>query len=134
MLFLILIPLAAGLVWILLKRLASDKLTGIADKRRASSKVVSRGEFFDGNRHMPVSMALTDAALFYENADMQASLDRKWIEEVEYENELSTGQVVDAGTVLRLRSSSQTFEFVLPQEAIAQWKTLLPAHRMSNAT
>jgi hypothetical protein len=128
--FLILVPLVAVLVWILWKHLASDRLQLFNDRRRASSQLVSRGEFVDGNRHLPVALALTDGAFYYENSDMQASLERQWIEEVEYENELSTGQAVGGGTVMRLRSVSQTFEFVLPHDAVRQWQTFLPPHRL----
>lgn len=131
---LIVVPIAAVVIWMVSRRVATRQMKEITDRRRPSSKVVSDAEFVDGSRHMRVALALTDSALFYENIDMQATLDREWIEEVEYENELSTGQVIGAGTVLRLRSASQTFEFVLPKEAIAQWKTFLPAQRMTHAT
>ena len=129
--FLILVPIVALLGWMVSKRISSARMSAISEKHRADSRIVSRGEFFDGSRHMPVAVSLTDAAIFYENADMEASLDRKWIQEVEYDNELSTGHPVGIGTVLRLRSTSQTFEFVLPQDAVAQWKTFLPAQRMT---
>jgi hypothetical protein len=119
--------------WMLWKRLASDRLQLFNDQRRGSSQLVSRGEFVDGNRHMPVALALTDGAFFYENADMQASLERQWIHEVEYDDELATGGAVGEATVLRLRCFSQTFEFVLPSGSVPQWKSLLPPHRMSEA-
>ena len=128
---LLLIPVVALLLWMLLKRFASDSLQLFSEQRRASSRLVSRGEFVDGNRRLPVALALTDSAFHYENSDMQASVERQWIEEVEYDDELSTGQSIGEGTALRLRCSSQTFEFVLPADSIGQWKTFLPAHRMS---
>jgi hypothetical protein len=119
--------------WMLWNRLASDRLQLFNDQRRASSQLVSRGEFVDGNRHMPVALALTDGVFFYENADMQASLERQWIHEVEYDDELATGGAVGAATVLRLRCFSQTFEFVLPSGTVPEWKSFLPPHRMSEA-
>jgi hypothetical protein len=125
----ILVPLLAVLVWILAKRLASDRLQLFSERRRGSSRLVSRGEFVDGSRHLPVALALTDVEFYYENSDMQAFLERQWIHEVEYENELSTGQSVGDGTVLRLRCFSQTLEFVLPRDVVRQWQTFLPAHR-----
>jgi hypothetical protein len=127
---LVLVPFTVFLGWVLWKHLASDRLQSFSDKRKGTSQLVSRGEFVDGSRHLPVALALTDAAFYYENSDMQASLDREWIQEVEYENELSTGQTVTQGVVLRLRSASQAFEFVLPPDAVRQWKTLLPPHRI----
>jgi hypothetical protein len=124
------LALLAAMLW---KRLASDRLQLFNDQRRGSSQLVSRGEFVDGSRHLPVALALTDASFFYENADMQASLERQWIHEVEYDDELATGGAVGNATVLRLRCFSQTFEFVLPSGSVPQWKLFLPPHRMSAA-
>jgi hypothetical protein len=133
-LFLIAVPLIAFLGWMLWKRLSSDRLQLFNDQRRASSQLVSRGEFVDGSRHLPVALALTEGAFFYENADMQASLERQWIHEIEYDDELATGGAVGDATVLRLRCFSQTFEFVLPAGSVPRWKSFLPPHRMSAAT
>jgi hypothetical protein len=119
----------AFLLFNLFKRLASDRIEAFTASRRDSSRLVSRGELVDGSRHLEVALALTDSAFIYENSDMQASLERKWIQEVEYENELSTGQSVGDGKVLRLRCFSKTFEFVLPRDVVGQWQTVLPAHR-----
>jgi hypothetical protein len=132
-LFIAALAVIVVLGWILMKRFAFDRLQHFADQRKASSRLVTRGEFIDGKRHLPVSLALTDASVFYENADMQASLDLEWIHEVEYENELLTGQAVVHGKVLRLRSSSQVFEFVVPNEAVRDWETMLPPHRQEAA-
>lgn len=119
----------AVLGWNLIKRFASDRIEHFADGRRASSRLVSRGEFIDGGRHVPVSLAITGSAFYYENSDMQASLDLEWIQEVEYEDELVTGQHVGDGNVLRLRCFSQVFEFILPNDVLQQWMVVLPAHR-----
>ena len=118
------------LVWSLSKRFAADRIQRLNDQRRNSCSVVSRGEFVDGSRHIPVALALDERTLFYENSDMQASLDVEWIEEVEYDNELSTGQTVPHGKVLRIRCLSQEFEFVLPAEAIQRWQAVLPPQRL----
>ena len=133
-LLVIVVPVIAVLAWMLWKRFASDRLQIFSDRRRGSSQLVSRGEFVDGSLHLPVALALTDQAFYYENSDMQASLERQWIQEVEYDDELSTGQSVGDNTVLRLRCFSQTFEFVLPAPSVPQWKSFLPPHRMSEAT
>jgi hypothetical protein len=121
--------IVAFLLFNLIKRLATDRIEVFNESRRGTSRLVSRGELVDGNRHLDVALALTDSAFIYENSDMQATLERIWIQEVEYENELSTGQPVGEGKVLRLRCSSKTFEFVLPREAVPQWELALPAHR-----
>jgi hypothetical protein len=117
----------AFLGWNLYRRFGADNIAAFVDRRRATSRMVGRGEFVDGNRHLEVALAVTDSTLFYENADMQASLDLEWVREVEYDNELATGAPVHGGKVMRLRSDSQTFEFVVPAEAIQGWTSSLPA-------
>ena len=119
--------IVAVLLIALFRRFSADRLAGFNERRRGSSHIVGRGELVDGNRHMHVALALTDSAFIYENPDIEAFLERKWIQEVEYENELSTGQAVGDGKVLRLRCFSRTFEFVIPRDAVGQWQTALPA-------
>src|SRR3954453_10978668 len=88
---------AAFLAWNLYKRFGSDRIGLLNDRRRATSGLVSRGEFVDGNRHMAVALAVTQSTFFYENSDMQASLDLQWVREVEYDTELATGAAVAGG-------------------------------------
>lgn len=111
-------------------RLASDSIGAFTDKRRPTSLLVSRGELVDGNRHLNVALSLTESMLIYENPDFEGSLDRTTIHEVEYENELATGQPVYDGKVMRLRCFSKTFEFVIPANEMRQWESVMPAHRM----
>jgi hypothetical protein len=119
--------LVAGFIgWTLYRRFASGRLDAFTAKRRASSRVVGRAEYVDGNRHLDVALALTNSTLFYENSDMEASIDLEWVREIEYDTELATGTTPAAGKVLRMRSHSQTFEFVLPEEAVALWHSMLP--------
>ena len=112
--------------WNLYRRFSTDRIEALNEKRRATSRFVSRGELVDGNRHLDVALALTESTFFYENADMQASLDLDWIREIEYDTELATGTTPPAGEVLRLRSNSQAFEFVLPNDVAARWHEMLP--------
>jgi hypothetical protein len=114
-------------------RFGSDRISQFNERRRATSQLVDRGELVDGNRRLTVALAVTPSTFFYENADMQASLDLPWVREVEYDNELATGGVVAGGKVLRLRSNSQTFEFVLPEETVSRWQTILPPRREASA-
>lgn len=116
----------AALFWTLYRRAGTSGLLALSDKRRATSRLVSNGELFDGNRHLQVSLALTNTDLFYENADMQASLDLSSIQEIEYDSSLVTGQPVRHGQVLRIRCSSQVFEFVLPDDVVPRWQAVLP--------
>ena len=115
--------------WNLYRRFGVDRIEALMEKRRATSRLVSRGELVDGNRHLEVALAVTSSTFFYENADMQASLDLDWIREIEYDTELATGTMPATGKVLRLRSHSQTFEFVLPNDVVARWHMMLPPRR-----
>ena len=118
------------LSWNLYRRFGADRIGALCEKRRLASRIVSRGEFVDGNRHMEVALALTRSTFFYENGDMQGSLELHWISEVEYDTHLSTGLAVAGGKVLRLRCYSQAFEFVLPNDMVARWHMMLPPRRV----
>ena len=115
--------------WNLYRRFGSDRIAKLISQRRGSSRLVSRGELVDGNRHLAVALAVTHETFFYENSDMQASLDLQWIREIEYDTELATGTAPPAGKVLRMRSDSQTLEFVLPEDVVARWHMILPPRR-----
>ena len=117
------------LSWNLYRRLGSDRITEFIEKRRSTSRMVGQGEFVDGNRHLTVALSVTQDTFFYENSDMQASIDLQWVREIEYDTELATGTVPATGKVLRLRSNSQTFEFVLPNDLVARWHMMLPPRR-----
>ena len=123
------VAVALFLGWTLYRKFGADKIAELIEKRRAGSRLVSRGEFVDGNRHLEVALAVTQDTFFYENSDMQASLDLQWVREVEYDSELATGGEIASGKVLRLRSGSQTFEFVLPADVVDRWHMTLPPRR-----
>jgi hypothetical protein len=116
----------AALGWNLWKRMAADGMQRLNDERRSSCRIVGRGELVEGKQHIPVAMALSSSTLYYENADLNASLDLEYIEEVEYANELVTGQPVPDGKVMRLRCFSKVFEFVVDAASAAQWQAALP--------
>jgi hypothetical protein len=74
-----------------------------------------------------VAIALTADHLYYENPDLQADLELARVEEIEYDDELTTGHQAPAGTrVMRLRSHGTAFEFVLPNAEAAKWQSSLP--------
>lgn len=120
------VAIAAVLCWNLFRRFGTDRITAINEGRRAASRVVGRGEFIDGSRNLDVALALSGDTLYYENGEMEASLDLNWIREVEYDTRLATGRTIAGGKVLRLRSDSQAFEFVLPGDAVNAWSSALP--------
>ena len=123
------VGVAAFLGWNLYRRFGADRIAALSEKRRASSRIVSRGELVDGNLHTDVALALTGTTFFYENADMQSSLELQWVTEIEYDTQLSTGGAVAGGKVLRLRCYSRAFEFVLPNDVVARWHMMLPPRR-----
>jgi len=116
----------AVLCWTLYRHVGASRIEAFTNKRRSTSRMVGRGEFVDGSRHMTVALALTNTDLFYENGDMQASLDLRWMREIEYDTRLATGHAIEVGKVLRIRSSSQVFEFVLPDDDLVRWHMMLP--------
>lgn len=125
------LSLLAGVVvallsWNLYRRFGTDRIRALNEKRRATSRIVGRGELVDGSRHVEVALALTQSMLHYENADMQGSLDLHWVSEIEYDTQLVTGHAVGGGKVLRVRCHSQMFEFVLPEDTVARWHMMLP--------
>lgn len=123
----------AFLGWSLVRRFGVDRIAAFNEKRRPGSRMIGRGELIDGNRHAEVALALTPSTFFYENADTQGSIDLQWVREIEYDTELATGTTPANGKVLRLRSNSQTFEFVLPTDTVARWHMMMPPRRALEA-
>jgi hypothetical protein len=118
--------LTAVLCWTLYRHVGASRIEALLDKRRPTSRMVSSGEFVDGSRHLKVALALTGTDLFYENSDMEASIDLRWVREIEYDTHLATGHAVEGGRVLRIRCFSQLFEFVIPKDVLPRWHMMLP--------
>ena len=117
----------AALTWLFLRLRAQDQIADQMTKRKATSKIVSRANYMEGIESIPVALSLANDAIYYENADLQASLDLAQLEEVEYDDETATGHSV-SGKALRLRSHGHCFEFVLEEAVAQEWQKLLPAH------
>jgi hypothetical protein len=81
---------------------------------------------------IPVALVLTADTIYYENRDLQASIELPLIEEVEYDDETATGHTVP-GRVLRLRAHNHVFEFTLDLPSAKQWEAALPARRIDRA-
>jgi hypothetical protein len=120
------IGLVAFLGWTLYRHVRASRIDALTDKRRSTSRMVGRGEFVDGSRHLKVALALTNTDFFYENGDIQASLDLRWVREIEYDTRLATGHAVEGGKVLRIRCFSQLFEFIVPAADLVRWHMMLP--------
>jgi len=123
------IVLLVALIWVLVRMRMRDQLDELMAKRRGSCRIVSRADFLEGMEKIPVSLALDDDTLHYENADLQATLELQHVDEVEYDDETATGHSV-VGKALRLRAHGHAFEFVLDQATARQWEQLLPARRV----
>ena len=118
-----------ALVMIFLRVRSKDLIDGCIQRRQEGARICSRADLVEGGARIPVALAITGDTLYYENPDMQASLELRTIDEVEYDDETATGHAV-IGKTLRLRSHGHMFEFVLDAKAAQQWQTTLPAHRI----
>ena len=123
----------AGLIVLFMRTRTSDLIAELMNKRRASSKLVSRADYVEGLERIPVALALTDDMFYYENSDFNALFELRTIDEVEYDDELATGRSVDHGCrALRLRSHGTTFEFILGPDLCAKWMEALPPRRAND--
>jgi hypothetical protein len=118
----------AALFAVYTKLRQKDILEAHLTKHRGTSRLVSRAQYVEGAEMIPVALALTDTAFFYENNDLEASFDLDRIDEIEYDDDLATGRTLHgACRVLRLRSHGAAFEFVLDTADCAKWSAALPA-------
>ncbi len=122
-----------ALIWLFLRMRSKDLINEMMAKRRTSSRLVSRADFVEGLERIPVALSLGTEVLCYENPDLDATLELRHIEEVEYDDETATGQAVD-GKALRLRSHGHTFEFVLDPDSARQWEATLEPKHMGQGT
>jgi hypothetical protein len=128
------IVVLAVLIWLFIRTRSQDLITELMEKRRTSSRLVSRAEYMEGMNSFPVAISLSDTNLFYENPDLQASFELSRLDEIEYDDELATGHSVPPGSrALRLRSHGAMFEFVMPAGEIAKWEPILPPRRSGQA-
>lgn len=121
-----------ALIWFFFRLRSKDRVDEVLAKYRGSARVCSRACLLEGMEQIPVAFVLTADAIYYENSDLQASIDLPLIEEVEYDDETATGHTV-AGRVLRLRAHNHVFEFTLDLPTAKQWEAALPARRIDRA-
>ena len=125
----------AGLAILFVKTRSKDLVEDIMNKRRPTSKLVTRGDYIEGLEQLSVALSLTDDTFYYENPDLEARFELGRIEEVEYSEELVTGRAVSHGcSVLRLRSHGAAFEFVLTPQDCVKWQAALPARRIDQVS
>ncbi len=123
----------AALIWLFLKTRSRDLIEEMMVKRRASSRLVCRAQFMEGMERINVALSLAADRICYENSDMDAYLELRHIEEIEYDDETATGHSFE-GRVLRLRSHGHTFEFLLATPTAQQWEATLPPRRADQGT
>ena len=119
-----------GLVWWYRRLRATDQMTEMMSHTDPDAMVASRAQLIDGANHIPVALTLDPTRITYRNADLDASIDIRQIDEVEYGSDLVTGGIAD-GAVLRLRAHGRAIEFVLDSAAADRWCHRLPPHRMN---
>ncbi|MEA2164423.1 MAG: hypothetical protein QOK37_2550 [Thermoanaerobaculia bacterium] len=122
----------AVLLWIYFRLRSSDRIEEIMARHRGSASLCSRANLVEGMEMIPVAVALKGDAIYYENADIQASIELPLIEEVEYDDETATGHTLP-GKVLRIRAHNHVFEFALDLPTARQWETGFPARRIDHA-
>lgn len=120
----------AAIIWIVQRQRASSSIDKFIQKRKSESILSDRAIFMEGREKLPVALTLTRQSVFYENQDFEARLDVAQIDEVEYDDETMTGLSQEGHRILRLRSHSHTFEFILPSAQIKQWEEHLSPHHL----
>lgn len=131
----VLVVVLAALIVFFIRTRRQDQISAMLEKRRAQSKIATRAEYANGIERMPVALALSENAVFYENPDLEASLEIDRIDEIEYDDELATGKTLPEGCrILRLRSHGAAFEFVLDKGDCEKWRAVLPPRILGGST
>ena len=131
----ILVVVLAALVVFFIRTRRQDQISAMLEKRRGQSKIACKAEYANGIERMPVALTLSEKAIFYENPDLEASLDIDRIDEIEYDDELTTGRNLEAGSrVIRMRSHGTPFEFIVSAADAARWQQALPARQAGQAS
>ncbi len=122
----------AALIWVFLRLRSGDRVQEVLEKNRSTARACTRANLLEGMAQIPVALVLTADTLFYENRDLQASIEVPMIEEVEYDDETATGHTV-AGKVLRIRAHNHAFEFMMDLPTARTWEAVMPARRVDHA-
>ena len=122
----------AILFWWFKRLRADDRMAEIILRKGGNAMLASPARLIEGANHILVALSLDAGTVSYENDDLQASIDIKQIDEVEYGSDLVTGGIAD-GAVLRLRSHGRAYEFVLDVAMAERWSHRLPPHRVDQS-
>jgi hypothetical protein len=121
-----------ALVVLYLNLRRKDVLGALMDKRRPTSKLVTRADYVEGREQIPVALSVSADTLYYESPDMEASFELSRVDEIEYSDDLATGRDVHGCRVLRLRSHGATFEFLIDKADASKWMAALPPRTYGN--
>ena len=121
------IAVAALLRWSARPRTGERAAAGTA-RSLSGSTLVSPATLIDGAHDIPVALSLNAGRVRYESAGLDASIDVREIDEVEYVSDLMTGDVA-GGAMLRFRTHGRAFEFALDIAVAERWSRRLPPHR-----
>ncbi|MDX1582152.1 MAG: hypothetical protein R3338_00975 [Thermoanaerobaculia bacterium] len=124
------IVVIAAIIWIFQSQRSSKKIDEIIKKRKPSAILSHRATFMEGREKLQVALTLTKETIFYENADFDARLDLTQIDEVEYDDETTTGLSQEGHRIIRLRTHGHTFEFIAPKAQVKQWEEHLATHHL----
>ena len=104
-----------ALIWFFMRTRQQDLIDEMMDEAQGVLEARHRARTTSkGWRRSRSPCRSTDDCDLLREPRPRGSFDLPQIEEVEYDDELATGQAVDAGCrALRLRSHGHTFEFVL---------------------
>lgn len=126
----VVVILLAVIIWFVNQQRAKGRIDEMVKKRAPDAIIAHRALYMEGRERLPVALALTGSTIFYENADLEASLDLNRIDEVEYDEETTTGLSQEGCKILRLRSHGHVFEFVVTNAEAKEWMEHLPPHHL----
>lgn len=93
------------------------------ERRRSTARVVSRAEYVESVERIPVVLSYVDDTIYYENPDLDASLEISRIDDIEIDRQLATGVFIERDRrVIRLRSHGVAFEFIVDERAAEMWR------------
>ena len=126
----VVVILLAIIIWFVNQQRAKGRIDEMVKKRAGDAIIAHRALYMEGRERLPVALALTPQSVFYENFDLEARLDLDRIDEVEYDDETTTGLSQEGCKILRLRSHGQVFEFVITKAEAEEWAEHLKTHHI----
>lgn len=124
------IVVVAAIAFFFAQRSAHSAVDKLVRKHRENSIITHKAIFMEGRERIPVALSLMKDSIIYQNPDIDARLDLDRIDEVEYDDETSTGISKEGHSILRARSHGHVFEFMVTDDECKEWREHLHSHRM----